>query len=134
MTSNFVIIPLLIPFVVGVVLIFFKANIKLQRIISVLSLITTTAFAAYLVQLVQSKGVLTHELGNWKPPFGIILVADMFASLLVLTASIVTLCCILFAFHTIGVNLVSSIRTWNLYRYIKGDYILHESINECNMR
>ncbi|NGY92953.1 Na+/H+ antiporter subunit D [Bacillus megaterium] len=102
MTSNFVIIPLLIPFVVGVVLIFFKDNIKLQRIISVLSLITTTAFAAYLVQLVQSKGVLTHELGNWKPPFGIILVADMFASLLVLTASIVTLCCVLFAFHTIG--------------------------------
>lgn len=102
MTSNFVIIPLLIPFVVGVVLIFFKDNIKLQRIISTISLIATTGFAAYLVQLVYKNGVLTHKLGNWEPPFGIILVADMLAALLVLTASIVALCCILFAFRSIG--------------------------------
>ncbi|SIQ08016.1 multisubunit sodium/proton antiporter, MrpD subunit [Priestia flexa] len=100
--NNFVIIPLLIPFVVGVVLIFFKDNIKLQRIISTISLIATTGFAAYLVQLVYKEGILTHKLGNWDPPFGIILVADMLAALLVLTASIVALCCILFAFRSIG--------------------------------
>ncbi|OZT13175.1 Na+/H+ antiporter subunit D [Priestia aryabhattai] len=102
MMNNFVIIPLLIPFVVGVVLIFFKDNIKLQRIISTISLIATTGFAAYLVQLVYKNGVLTHKLGNWEPPFGIILVADMLAALLVLTASIVALCCTLFAFRSIG--------------------------------
>ncbi|MEC0667653.1 Na+/H+ antiporter subunit D [Priestia flexa] len=102
MMNNFVIIPLLIPFVVGVVLIFFKDNIKLQRIISTISLIATTGFAAYLVQLVYKEGILTHKLGNWDPPFGIILVADMLAALLVLTASIVALCCILFAFRSIG--------------------------------
>ena len=81
---------------------FAKDNIKLQRIISVLSLITTTAFAAYLVQLVQSNGVLTHELGNWKAPFGIILVSDMLASLLVLTTMSCNTMLVLFAFHTIG--------------------------------
>ncbi|TYR78731.1 Na+/H+ antiporter subunit D [Priestia megaterium] len=102
MMNNFVIIPLLIPFVVGVVLIFFKDNIKLQRIISTLSLVVTTGFSAYLVHLVYTEGILTHKLGDWDPPFGIILVADMFAALLVLTASIVTLCCVLFAFRSIG--------------------------------
>jgi multicomponent Na+:H+ antiporter subunit D len=102
--NNIVILPILIPLLTGIILIFFRERIRLQRILSMLSLIGMTVVAAYLVQRVYDAGILTSQLGNWEPPFGIVLVADMFASLLVLTTSIVAMACLWFAFKTIGAD------------------------------
>ena len=48
------------------------------------------------------KEFLRLDFGGWEPPFGILFVADSFAMLLVLTASIVTAICLIYAFSTIG--------------------------------
>jgi len=100
--SNFVILPLIMTMFSGIVLLFFKDKIRVQRWISSLSLLLTVVASFYLVHLVHTKGILTHELGNWKPPFGIVLVADMLSALLVATTSIIALCAVLFAFRSIG--------------------------------
>ena len=42
------------------------------------------------------------QLGGWQAPYGIGLVADMFSALLLVTTSLVALCCLLYAFNTIG--------------------------------
>lgn len=102
--NNLVILPLLIPVITGIVLIFFRKQIGVQKWISALSLLGLILVTGYLVQMVYSKGIQVLKLGGWEPPFGIIFVADMFASLLVFTASIVTLACLLFAFKTIGID------------------------------
>ncbi|MCY8231601.1 Na+/H+ antiporter subunit D [Priestia endophytica] len=102
--SNYVIWPLLIPLITGIILMFFSRNVTVARTISIVSSLVTTGFSVLLVHLVKTHGILTHELGGWKPPFGIVLVADMFSALLVLTTSIVSLCCILFAFRSIGIE------------------------------
>ncbi|MBD8070489.1 Na+/H+ antiporter subunit D [Bacillus sp. PS06] len=100
--NNFVILPILIPLVTGIVLIFFKNNIPLQKWISVIASVATIVVSAILVQSVFTGGIQTLQIGNWNPPYGIVLVADMLAALLVLTASIVSLATLLFAFRTIG--------------------------------
>ncbi|WP_202080728.1 Na+/H+ antiporter subunit D [Caldalkalibacillus salinus] len=102
MNNNIVLLPLLIPFVTGVILIFFKNQIRWQKILSILSFLGMTGVSLYLTNLIANEGIQTLYLGGWEPPYGIVLVADMFAALLVLTTSIVALCCSWFAFSSIG--------------------------------
>src|SRR5690554_4604567 len=100
--TNLIILPLLVPLLMGIIMIFFREQIMLQRWLSMISLVIVTAISIYIVHRVSVDGILTLELGGWAPPFGIVLVADMFASLLVLTTSIVGLACLWFAFKSIG--------------------------------
>ncbi|RAS87457.1 Na+/H+ antiporter subunit D [Priestia endophytica] len=102
--SNYVILPILIPLLTGIILMFFSRNVTASRIISVVSSLLFVGVSGYLVHLVKVNGILTHEVGEWKPPFGIVLVADMLSALLVLTTSIIGLCCILFSFRSIGIE------------------------------
>ncbi len=100
--NNLVILPLIIPLITGIILMFLKDHVRLQKTVSVISFLITIGLSAALVQTVYKKGIQMHELGDWPAPFGIVLVADLFSSLLVFTASIVSFCCVLFAFRSIG--------------------------------
>ncbi|QOR69008.1 Na+/H+ antiporter subunit D [Cytobacillus suaedae] len=102
--NNLVILPLLIPLLAGIALIFLHKYILAQKWISALSAVLTVIVSGYLVQFVYDNGIQTLNLGNWQAPFGIVLVADLFASILVLTTSIVSLACILYSFKSIGID------------------------------
>jgi len=102
--NNLLILPLLIPLLTGILLIFFRERITVQKWMSVISLGSTLVFSLYLVHMVSVEGIQTLRLGGWEPPFGIIFVLDMFSALLVSTTAIVSLCCVLFAFRSIGVD------------------------------
>ncbi len=100
--NNFVILPILIPLLTGIILIFVNKYTKAARGISLLSTLLTVAVSLALVNQVYQNGIQTLNLGDWDAPFGIVLVADMLASLLVTTGSIVVLACILYSFKNIG--------------------------------
>ncbi|MEB1808139.1 MAG: Na+/H+ antiporter subunit D [Bacillaceae bacterium] len=100
--NNLVILPILIPFIIGTVLIFFANKHKIQRAISGITVFALLGVSIYLAVLVYQEGIQTIELGNWQAPFGIILVADMFATMMVVLSSIVGLVCLFFAFQTIS--------------------------------
>jgi multicomponent Na+:H+ antiporter subunit D len=91
-----------IPLLIGIILIFLKPYIKTQRVITLIGILATIASSIYMLQLVQTEGILRLDFGGWEPPFGILFVADSFASLLVIVASIVTLLCTIYAFSSIG--------------------------------
>ncbi|QQK79124.1 Na+/H+ antiporter subunit D [Salicibibacter cibi] len=100
--NNLVILPLLIPLLTGVLLIFFRKQIRVQRYVTTVSLLLLMAVTIVLIHQVSVEGIQTLNLGGWEPPYGIVLVADMFALLLVLATAIVTFCCVLYGFRTIG--------------------------------
>ncbi|WP_102345513.1 Na+/H+ antiporter subunit D [Bacillus sp. Marseille-P3661] len=102
--NNLVILPILIPLLTGIILVFFRKNISLQRWISGLSALLTIIVAVMLVQNVFNDGIQILKLSNWEPPFGVVFVADMLSALLVLTTSILSLACVLFAFRSIGIE------------------------------
>ena len=74
----------------------------LQRIISLITMIFISGLSFVLLNIVQTEGIIRIDFSGWSPPFGILFVADSFALLLVLTASIITAICLIFAFSTIG--------------------------------
>ncbi|WNS74782.1 Na+/H+ antiporter subunit D [Bacillus sp. DTU_2020_1000418_1_SI_GHA_SEK_038] len=98
---NFLILPILIPFLAGILLIFVAKNVLLQRWIAGIFGLIAIVVSALLVQKVRTDGIQTLDVSNWKAPFGITLVSDMLSALLVLTTSIILFACVLFSFKSI---------------------------------
>ncbi|WP_017728444.1 Na+/H+ antiporter subunit D [Halalkalibacterium ligniniphilum] len=100
--NNLVILPVLIPLTIGALLIFFAKQHTIQRFISGLTVVGMLIVSIYLAVDVYQNGIRTLELGNWPAPFGIVFVADMFATMMVILSSIVGFVCLFFAFQTIS--------------------------------
>src|SRR5690625_30092 len=99
--NNLVILPIIIPFIIGAILIIFSKHHKLQRVISGFAAIVMLLLSIYLAFIVYQDGIIVLEAGNWSAPFGIVLVADMLATLMVLLTAIISTACLFFAFKTI---------------------------------
>ncbi|PYZ98723.1 Na+/H+ antiporter subunit D [Alteribacter lacisalsi] len=100
--NNLLLVPVVAPFLIGTILILFKNHHRTQRVISAITAIIMLVFAFYITYEVYVNGIQTVELGTWVPPFGIVLVADLFAGLMVILSSIVGVVCLFFAFQTIS--------------------------------
>src|SRR5690625_3853672 len=99
--NNIVVLPMAIPLIVAILLVFFRQKIVLQRWTAIFTMFITTLVSGKLLLEVYTKGILRIDFGNWKPPFGILFVADSFASLLVVTSSIVTFIILIYAIQSI---------------------------------
>jgi multicomponent Na+:H+ antiporter subunit D len=100
--NNLVVMPLIIPLITGLVLVIFRRQIRLHRLMSLLATLSVSVVAILLMNQVVIDGPQTLQLGNWEAPFGISLVADMLSGILVLVTGIVVSCCLLYAFFSIG--------------------------------
>lgn len=100
--NNIIVLPMIIPLITGILLIFFRRFIRFQRWISIITMIATAIVSLLTLQQIQVEGILRLDFGEWLPPYGILFVADSFATLLVLTSSIVTIACLLYATASIG--------------------------------
>ncbi|BDH59972.1 Na+/H+ antiporter subunit D [Lysinibacillus sp. PLM2] len=100
--SNIIVMPLIIPIITAVILVFLRENIVLQRIITLITMVFITGISILLLQLVQTEGILKLEFSGWVSPYGILFVADTFSVLMMLSANIVSTLCLIYAFSTIG--------------------------------
>ncbi|QOT11690.1 Na+/H+ antiporter subunit D [Paenibacillus sp. JNUCC32] len=100
--NNVIVLPLLIPLVTAVMLIFCSKYVRAQRWISAVSILINLLCALFIVNQVSNEGIQTLHMGGWQPPYGIVFVADMLAALLVLTTLIVAGACLFYAFRSIG--------------------------------
>ncbi|WP_280768541.1 Na+/H+ antiporter subunit D [Salipaludibacillus daqingensis] len=98
--TNLLILPILIPMLMGVILIFFKDSKTIQRIVSTISVVLMLIISSYITYTVYVDGIQTIELGDWPAPFGIVLVADLLSSSLIALSSLLALVCLFFAFQT----------------------------------
>lgn len=96
--SNVLILPILLPLLFGMVMIFFRRQIRIQQILTVVGLLLTIGASGYIAHLVSQDGIIVLNVGGWQAPYGISLVGDMFAALLTLVASFICLMCAIFAF------------------------------------
>ncbi|WP_042168766.1 Na+/H+ antiporter subunit D [Paenibacillus gorillae] len=100
--NNLLIAPVIIPLLTGMVLIIFQKNIMLQRILSLVALLSTGVIAVLLMNRIKEGGIQSIQLGGWEAPYGISFVGDMFSALLLLATSIVAVGCLIYAFSSIG--------------------------------
>ncbi len=100
--NNLIVYPIIIPLLTGMFLFFVRNYPRVQRVISCISVLVTLGLTGVLVQTIANEGIQTLHIGGWQPPFGISLVADMMAAILVFTTLVICLVGLLFAFSSIG--------------------------------
>lgn len=99
---NLLILPIILPFFFAIVLLFFKEQIRIQRVITFIGLILSLCASFALLFRVKEVGIQTVTLGSWPAPFGITLVSDMLSVLLVITSIMITLLVVIYSFTAIG--------------------------------
>lgn len=100
MVNHWIIAPILLPALTAVVLIAMRGRgILPQRLLSAASAAGQLALAAGLWSL-SAHGPESYALGGWPAPFGIVLVLDRLAALMLLIAAIVA--CAALAYAAIG--------------------------------
>ena len=82
---------ILIPFATALVCILAWKNLVIQRIAGVIGMAALLGTALTLFLQVSNDGIQTVQLGNWPAPFGITLVADLLAAIMVLVSSVIGL-------------------------------------------
>lgn len=100
--NNLVVLPLVIPVIAGMIMVVLRNKVYLHRVLSLITMGLIGFVCILLMGQIQEEGIQTLQMGGWVAPFGITMVADMFAILLVLVTAIVTFCCLYYAFSSIG--------------------------------
>lgn len=103
MTTNILtMLPIILPFIAGVIMLFIGKRPIPHRMVSAVAGLLIVGVAAFNVYYVYGNGTMITFVSNWSAPFGISVVYDMVAALLVLTTSIVTFFVIIYSFQSIG--------------------------------
>lgn len=102
--DHLAILPILLPLAVGAFMLLFDERRRLLKM--VLSLFTVFALLAIAITLVvmgmlpgddRWSTIFVYPLGNWPPPFGIVLVVDRLAALMLLLTALLGCATLLFA-------------------------------------
>jgi len=90
------ILPIVLPMVVGAVLLLMRGSMNFKRGVSLLATFLQLPLAIMLL-LRASEGTLVYTLGNWAPPFGIVLVVDRLSALMLFITAVLAFCALLFS-------------------------------------
>lgn len=98
MMNHIVILPIIWPLLLGVLLLLLqKQSLLLVRTLSIASVSVLVVTAVLLLNIVNTGEILVYALGNWSPPFGIVLVADRLAAWMLIITALVSLFALLYA-------------------------------------
>jgi multicomponent Na+:H+ antiporter subunit D len=100
--SALVVLPLLVPLGTAIACLFAHRRRRLRRIFSVAGATVLLAVAAALLYRVSSEGIQVMRAGSWPAPFGITLVADLLAAIMVLLTGITGLAVAVYSLGTVG--------------------------------
>ena len=89
MMSNLLILPLLLPAICALVLVFIRTHSRLSRIFSIGTMSLTTIISLLLLIYVMQHKPIALDFGGWEAPYGIQFVGDSLSLLMVTTSSFV---------------------------------------------
>ena len=90
--NHLILVPILLPLVAGMTnLLLRNSGPMLPRIVSATAAAGTLLAGTLLVLQADTGGILTYAPGNWSAPFGIVLVLDRLAGLMLLTTAVLAM-------------------------------------------
>jgi Formate hydrogenlyase subunit 3/Multisubunit Na+/H+ antiporter, MnhD subunit len=96
--NHWIIIPILLPLLTALTLLIgARMGMRRARVVSLTSLVLLLGVELYLLQLVASDTITLYALGNWPPPFGIVLQLDRLAALMLAMTGVLALFCTAYA-------------------------------------
>ncbi|MUK87053.1 Na+/H+ antiporter subunit D [Ornithinibacillus sp. L9] len=102
--SNLAVLPIIIPLIAGIIVALFNSRVTITRTLTKLLSIVSLGVVSYVTLVVFTKGSIVLETGGWVAPYGIALVADPLAAILVLTTNIVAVACAFYAPYSLSLR------------------------------
>lgn len=99
--NNFLLLPIIIPFFFGMILMFGQKNLQYQRSFALFGVGISLTSAIFLLFKVKIDGIQKVTFGDWPVPFGITMVSDMVSALLVTTTLLITFFIVWYGFGLI---------------------------------
>ncbi|EMR12771.1 NADH dehydrogenase (quinone) [Methylophaga lonarensis MPL] len=93
-------LPVLLPLIGGFLLLFTGRNIQLQRQLHLALMLGLLIVSGLALQTALTGQYSLYQLGNWQPPFGIVLVLDRLSAMLVLLTTLLALGALVYAIAT----------------------------------
>jgi multicomponent Na+:H+ antiporter subunit D len=101
MTSNLPIVPVALPLLAGICLLFLRNRPSASRGFSLLANFAGLAAAWALLDTVTTDGIQTLGFGSWPAPYGIFFAVDTLSALMVLVTMVVSTATLLFACYSL---------------------------------
>ena len=99
-SNEFLLGILVTPLAGAIIALLFAHDNRAQRIIGVATSLIAWGFSSILLLQVHQVGVQTYELGNWRPPYGIVLVADTLGGLFAFMVTTIMIGGLLYTLHS----------------------------------
>lgn len=98
MREHLVALPVLLPLVTGIVLLFAaRRSTWLHRFIGLISITLLVAISLWLLNVAGTGAHEVYAMGNWEPPYGIVLVLDRLSALMLVVMSILAFFSLLYS-------------------------------------
>lgn len=94
--------PVMLPLLTATAALFSWQSSRFQRWTGIAGAVAFFFAACALLIRVRDGSVLVVELGGWEAPFGIVMVADLFAAIMILTTALIGLVISIYAIGEIG--------------------------------
>ncbi|MFN4058161.1 MAG: monovalent cation/H+ antiporter subunit D [Roseinatronobacter sp.] len=98
--SHLVVLPLILPALLGPVLVLLRGNLGVQRVLSLAGTVALAAVALGLVSVAADGTIVVYEMGNWPAPFGIVMVLDRLSALMVAMTGLLAVAVLLYVIGT----------------------------------
>lgn len=96
--NHLIVAPLLLPLVMGAVIVIgVNRSLSWQRTLGLLSSLTVTLMTGVLLYQAATGPIQMYVLGDWSPPFGIIMVLDRLSAMMIFITSLLAFLCLLYA-------------------------------------
>ena len=96
--NHWLVVPVVLPAFVGpLIVLLMRHDLVLQRVVSVAATVAQLALAIWLMAQAAGGEVQVYRLGNWAAPFGIVLMLDRLAALMLVLTAILALVVQLYA-------------------------------------
>jgi multicomponent Na+:H+ antiporter subunit D len=96
-----VVLPIVTPLITAALCLLVRRQLGLQKFLAVTGSALLLAWAGLLLRSTWSDGILVVQTGGWPAPFGITLVADLFAAIMTLLAALTGFATVLYSLATI---------------------------------
>ncbi|GGA99163.1 Na+/H+ antiporter subunit D [Macrococcus hajekii] len=104
MMSNILVLPIVIPAIFAIILIFIGKKPIIKRMVAFFGAILTALSAGYNLFYIMQHGIQFLELGSWPVPYSITLTVDHLAAAFVFTTSLLMIFIILYSYQSITVE------------------------------
>lgn len=99
--ENHILIVLMIPLFAGILSLFFSGRKQLQQYTFLVSTFLMIIAAGFLLESVNTGGIIVLQSAGWEAPFGISLVADLLSAIMVLLTAVIGFAVSIYAFSEI---------------------------------